>query len=237
MLASEGCDAASLHECPPTDVAGSALDVALPKPDEAIASEQHVLAPPPDTVVVGAYRDAFRAEERLRAGEVLQYMEHATQVARLTQTLRDIGQVHAAEIERLRAQHASEIRRLVEALWHAQDAARAAATLPERAAVLTPAPRPGQVARGPMWVAFAVSRMERSRHSIPALSAHAAHLWSRICRAWVYVARGSERDHQAAMLSVVIYDMSGYCWRSPEPTAPFVRVMGRVHRPLVSNVG
>jgi hypothetical protein len=34
-------------------------------------------------------------------------------------------QDHAAEIERLRAHHAAEVQRLVEALWHAQDAARA----------------------------------------------------------------------------------------------------------------
>ena len=184
LLASEGRDAASRQDCPPADVAGPALALALPQPDEAAAFEQHILAPPPDTVVAGSRRDAFRAAESLRVGEVTLDEEHATQVVHLTQTLREIRQAHAAEIERLRAQHASEIRRLVEALWHAQDAARAAATAPEGAASLTPTPRPGQVTLGRMWAAFAVSGMERSRHSILALLAHSAHLWSRVFRAW-----------------------------------------------------
>ncbi len=194
LLASEGRAAASLQESPPSNIADPALDFAPPQQDEAIASEQHVLAPSPDTVVVGSCRDTFRAAEQARVGEVTLHAEHAAQVARLTQTLDEVRQAHAAEVERLRDQHAFEIRRLVEALWHAQDAARAAATLPECAAVLTPAPRPGQVARGRMWAAFAVSRMERSRHSTHAPSAHTAHLWSHVCRAWAYVARGSERD-------------------------------------------
>src|SRR3954453_10646017 len=81
LLASEGRDAASLQECPPADVANPALDLALQQQDEESAFEQRVLAPPPDTVVVGCCRGAFRAAEQVRVGEVMLLEEHATQVA------------------------------------------------------------------------------------------------------------------------------------------------------------
>ena len=53
--------------------------------------------------------------------------EHAAEVARLTVALRSMRAAHAAEIERLRAEHAAGLRRSVEADRQTRDAARAGA--------------------------------------------------------------------------------------------------------------
>ena len=82
------------------------------------------LAPPPDTVVVASPGHAFALVEQARAREAALRAEHAAEVARLADALRDQKKAHAAEVERLRAGHAAALRRLVEAHWRVRDAAR-----------------------------------------------------------------------------------------------------------------
>jgi hypothetical protein len=98
-----------------------------PEPSEnATVPLAPLSAPPPDTVVAADWRRIFVAEEKARAKEAATRSELRAEVARLTQALRDARLAHQAEVDRCRAEHATDVRRLVEALWQAQDMARAA---------------------------------------------------------------------------------------------------------------
>jgi hypothetical protein len=83
-------------------------------------------APSPNMVVAANWRRTIEAEEQARAREAVVHAEHAAEIVRLTQALREARVAHQADIDRLREEHAAELRRLVEALWRAQDVARAA---------------------------------------------------------------------------------------------------------------
>ncbi|TDH58088.1 hypothetical protein E2C06_34445 [Dankookia rubra] len=110
--------------------------------DEIAAVRQTYAAPPPDTVVAPR-QQGIDAQDQGKASAVLKQDAQAAEVVRLTQALQDTKQVHALEIERLRAQHAAEMQKLVETLWQAQDTARAASALPVRATETPPLePRP-----------------------------------------------------------------------------------------------
>jgi hypothetical protein len=128
--------------CLPADVAvPSAVFVAVPPGDIAAAGQTYA-APPPDTVVAPR-QQGFHAQDQGLASAALKPDEQAAEVARLTQALHGAKQMHAAEMERLRAQHAAEMQRMVEALWQAQDAARAASAPPGQAIETLPLePRP-----------------------------------------------------------------------------------------------
>jgi hypothetical protein len=94
------------------------------RPDAEALTENRCIAPPPDTVVVGSWRQAIDAEEQTRARETILREEHAAEVTRLKHEIQNIKKVHAAEIEWMRTEHGAELLRLVEALWHAQDVAQ-----------------------------------------------------------------------------------------------------------------
>ncbi len=91
---------------------------------------QYPVAPLPDTVVAGSRQRALEAEQRVYAWEALKRAEHAAEIARLKQELDHLRTAHAEEIERLRTEHGAALRQLVEALWRAQDAAKAAMEKP-----------------------------------------------------------------------------------------------------------
>jgi hypothetical protein len=127
---------------PSADVVVPSLVFIAIQPHEIAAAGQTYAAPSPDTVLAPR-QHGIHAQDHGQAYAALKHDEQAAEVARLTQALHDAKQVHAAEIERLRAQHAAEMRRLVEALWQAQDAARAVSAPPERAIEAPPlGPRP-----------------------------------------------------------------------------------------------
>jgi len=89
-------------------------------------------------------------------------LEREAEVDRFRGKLRDLRQAHAAEIARLRAEHAADIRRLVEALWDAQAVARAASRRAQDAAEMAtsqppPQPRPMR-ARARAWMARLAGR-------------------------------------------------------------------------------
>ena len=88
-------------------------------PGDTIAPERHIPAPSPSTIVGTPSRQAAEMLAALR-------LEHEAEVARFQGKLRDLRQAHATEIARVRAEHAADMRRLVEALWDAQAVARAA---------------------------------------------------------------------------------------------------------------
>ena len=119
-------------------------------------AEQTYAAPSPDTVV-STRQQRIHAEDQGQASATLKDDASAAEVARLIQALHDAKQVHASEIERLRAQHAAEMQRLVEALWVAQDAARAVSALPVPAKEMLPlearSTSGGQPATLPAWQA------------------------------------------------------------------------------------
>jgi hypothetical protein len=126
---------------PPADEGAPSLVFTAAQPDEIAAVRQTYAAPSPDTVVAPR-QQGIPAQDQGLASAVLKQDAQAAEVVRLTQALHNLKQVHAAEIERLRAQHAAEMQRLVEALWQAQDAARVASAPPERA-IETPPLEPG----------------------------------------------------------------------------------------------
>jgi hypothetical protein len=110
---------------PPPSYESVKVFVRLPvQPNLQALTENRCMAPPPETVVVGSWRQAIDAEEQTQAREINLREEHAAEVVRLKHAIRDIKKVHAAEIERLRSEHGAELLRLIEALWHAQDVAR-----------------------------------------------------------------------------------------------------------------
>jgi hypothetical protein len=120
---------------------------------------QNPLAPPsPDVVVATSRQCLVRSVQGAEAREAVLRAKQAAEIARLTDMLRDLKKVHATEIERLRTEHAADLRRLVEALWHAQDAARAALlhpsiSMPKPASGPRPLPR-AQVERTRGWLAW-----------------------------------------------------------------------------------
>ena len=126
-----------------------------PPGDEASATQDPV-APSPETVVARPRHVPLNAQERAAVREAMLREQHAEEMARLIQALRDMRQDHAAEIERLRAHHAAEVQRLVEALWHAQDAARAVSAplvRPAEKPALDPQlPSQAQPARSRSWL-------------------------------------------------------------------------------------
>jgi hypothetical protein len=87
-------------------------------------------APSPDMIVVASRQQAIVLEEQARAQEAALHAEHAAEVARLHQALRDLRIAHAAEIERLHREHASELRRIVEAQRRRRDAVQAVVPCP-----------------------------------------------------------------------------------------------------------
>ena len=107
-----------------------AAEVPPDRPGNADRFWARVSPPPPDTVVVASPGHAFALVEQARASEAALRAEAAAEVARLTRALRDQRKAHAAEIERLRAEHAAGVRRLVEAHWRGRDAARIRAECP-----------------------------------------------------------------------------------------------------------
>src|SRR3954463_2838396 len=100
------------------------------QPDGVAEAEQTYVAPSPDTILAPR-QHGIDAQDQGPACAALLRKEHAAEVARLTQELRDLKQAHLAAVERLRAEHATDVQRLVEALWQAQDAARAASAAPD----------------------------------------------------------------------------------------------------------
>lgn len=127
---------------PPADVAVPSRVFTAIQPGEILAAKQTYVAPPPDTVVV-LRQYGIPAQDQGQASAALKHDEQAAEVARLTQALQDTMQMHAAEIERLRAQHTVEMQRMVEALWRAQDRARTVSAPLERAIETPPVePRP-----------------------------------------------------------------------------------------------
>ena len=113
----------AMRPCPPLE-ADPVFVRLLVQPNAEALTENRCIAPPPDTVVVGSWRQAIDAEEQTRAREMVLREEHAAEVTRLKHAIRNIKKVHAAEIEWMRTEHGAELLRLVEALWHAQDVAR-----------------------------------------------------------------------------------------------------------------
>jgi hypothetical protein len=131
-----------LLRLPPADLPVRSLMFVAIQPGDIPAAGQTYAAPSPDTVFAPR-QHGIHAQDQGLVHAALKHDEQAAEVARLTQALHDAKQVHAAEIERLRAQHAVEMRRLVEALWQAQDAARAVSAPLERAIEAPPlGPRP-----------------------------------------------------------------------------------------------
>ncbi len=126
-----------------------------PTGDGASATQDPV-APSPETVVARSWHAPLDGQTQAAAREAMLREEHAEEMARLTQALRDMRQDHAAEIERLRAHHAAEVQRLVEALWYAQDAARAVSAplvRPAEKPALDPQlPSQAQPARSRSWL-------------------------------------------------------------------------------------
>ena len=123
----------------------STVEAALVRPGGADRFRARVSPPPPDTVVVASPGHAVALVERARAREAALRAETAAEVARLTRALREQRKAHAAEIERLRAEHAAGLRRLVETHWRALDAVRTATEHPngqEAEAVQGPRTRP-----------------------------------------------------------------------------------------------
>ena len=160
--------------------------IAAIRPDGMpIAGPTHV-APSPDTVLEPRQRH-IHAQDQEQAHAALKLDEQTAEVARLTQALHDAKQVHAAEIERLRAQHAFDMQRLVEALWQAQDAARAVSAPPERAAkaqvLESPPSSRHQPTRVRVWLARFAVRYDRS------LLGRAGTSLGRIVRRWATVFR------------------------------------------------
>ncbi|TDH58190.1 hypothetical protein E2C06_33910 [Dankookia rubra] len=143
---------------PPADQGAPSVVFTATQPGEVAAASETYASPPPDTIVAPR-QHGVHAEDQGQASATLNHDAQAAEVARLTQALHGAKQVHAAEIERLRAQHAAEMQRLVEALWQAQDAARAVSALPERAtetpnlepSELQPARLPAGLARFVDW--------------------------------------------------------------------------------------
>jgi hypothetical protein len=125
---------------PSADVVVPSLVFIAIQPHEIAAVGQTYAAPSPDTVLAPR-QHGIHAQDHGQAYAALKHDEQAAEVARLTQALHDAKQVHAAEIERLRAQHAAEMHRMVEALWQAQDAARAVSA-PSEKATEAPTPEP-----------------------------------------------------------------------------------------------
>src|SRR5690349_9347046 len=127
------------------------MDETATLPEDAVgqnaASRKPLAAPPPNMIVVASRQQAIALEEHVRACEAALRAEHAAEVARLQQALRDLRAAHAAEIERLHREHASELRRAVEAQWHRRSAVQAVVPCPdiaqERAA---PPPQPERAA-------------------------------------------------------------------------------------------
>jgi hypothetical protein len=156
-----------------------------PQRDHGRPGEEHRPAPPPDTVVAGSSRGAADGEGP-KAREAALREEHAAELARLTRVLRETKKAHAAEIERLRAGHAADLRRLVEALWHAQNAARAASARAdtEPASAARPQPRAlfakaaVRLARTMRWDALSVPG-----RACPA-SSRIVRLWAGAFRPW-----------------------------------------------------
>jgi hypothetical protein len=140
-MAGETSDKHPLRRLPADVAVPSAVFVAV-SPGDIAAAGQTYAAPPPDTVVAPR-QQGIHAHDQGLAAAVLKHDEQAAEVARLTQSLQDTKQMHAAEIERLRAEHAADLQRMVEALWQARDAARAASAPPEQAIETLPLePRP-----------------------------------------------------------------------------------------------
>ncbi|WP_431270779.1 hypothetical protein [Dankookia sp. P2] len=117
---------------PPADECVPSLVLTAIHADKIEAAGQTHPAPPPDTVVTPRLQ-GIHAQDQGQGSATLNHDAQAAEMARLTQALHDAKEVHAADIERLRVQHAAEMQRLVEALWQAQDTARAASALPKRA--------------------------------------------------------------------------------------------------------
>jgi hypothetical protein len=111
--------------------------------DEA-PHKDDIAAPSPTTVVTANWRRTIEAEEQARAREAALSVEHAAEIARLTQALRDARRAHAADIAQHRIQHAMQVRQLVEALRRSQNPAKTPAS--ERPAALWP-PLLGLLAR------------------------------------------------------------------------------------------
>ena len=107
-----------------------AAEAAPDRPGNADRFWARVSPPSPDTVVVASPGHAFALVEQARASEAALRAEAAAEVARLTRALRDQRMAHKAAIERLRADHAAGVRRLVEAHWRGRDAARNGAECP-----------------------------------------------------------------------------------------------------------
>ena len=172
----------------PADVAAPSLMFTAIQPGEIAAVRQTYAPPPPDTVVVPR-RHGIHAEDQGQASAVLKHDAQAAEVVQLTQALHDLKQVHAAEIERLRAQHAADMQRLVEALWQAQDAARAVSAPPERVIETQPLEaRPTsqlQPATLPAWQARFVDWGELSLPSrVCAALGRIGGRWAAAFRAW-----------------------------------------------------
>jgi hypothetical protein len=119
--------------------------------------QEPLAAPSPNMIVVASRQHTIAKEEQARAEDVALRAEHVAEVARLHQALRDLRLAHAAEIERLHREHASELRRVVEAHWRRRDVFQAAvepsADPDERAALEPQAPSPARPLAAREWLA------------------------------------------------------------------------------------
>ena len=140
----------------------SASEAPPVRPGDGDRFRARVSAPPPDTVVVASPGQAAALVEQARAREAALRAEAAAEVARLTRALRDQKKAHAAEIERLRAEHAAGLRRLVETHWRALNAGRAGTERPggqQAEAVQGPQTRPSvRLSRTREWLSRITER-------------------------------------------------------------------------------
>src|SRR3954471_18307215 len=161
------------------------------KPMFAESNDAHCAAPSPETIVAGSAHRAVQFGEEMRIRETLLRTEHAAEIADLTGRLLHARKAHAAHIEQLRTEHAVELRRLVEALWVAQDVARAALaqsgimteTMVERPAQVPPTTAPKPITVHFVWLSL--SKAVRILGRVPPTQ----HLWSIVLRTW-HRARG-----------------------------------------------
>src|SRR5689334_19456814 len=92
---------ASSSQAKPLDAAAPPPAFAAMQPGEVAVTGHSPPAPPPETVLVIRHRSAD-ARDEAQVQEAVLRKEHAAEVARLTEALREAKLAHAGEIERLR---------------------------------------------------------------------------------------------------------------------------------------
>jgi hypothetical protein len=94
----------------PSRIASSLPALEAAPPDRAVSPTAHLLAPPPEAVVVGTSIRTRGIEEEMRAREAALRAEHAAEIAELNEKLLNARKAHAVTVERLHAEYAAEVR-------------------------------------------------------------------------------------------------------------------------------